>query len=119
MQALVSIVNTLPAMAARGRQDKRLPQQTQCRPSHPAAHALITLVCHAAIPLPHFAAFVGASNLGMALGPLLSLPLAYVPDWQVGAGAGPLCVLLAGRYSLQGLCHAGDGGHTQRLMGGS
>ncbi|PRW39266.1 MFS general substrate transporter [Chlorella sorokiniana] len=29
------------------------------------------------------AAFVGASNLGMALGPLLSLPLANVPDWQL------------------------------------
>lgn len=29
------------------------------------------------------AAFVGASNLGMALGPLLSLPLAYLPDRQV------------------------------------
>ena len=35
---------------------------------------------------PNYAAFVGASNLGMALGPLLSLPLAYVPDWKVGKG---------------------------------
>jgi hypothetical protein len=32
------------------------------------------------------AAFVGASNLGMALGPLLSLPLAYLPDGRQVAG---------------------------------
>lgn len=29
------------------------------------------------------AAFVGASNLGMALGPLLSLPLAYLPEAEL------------------------------------
>ena len=59
------------------------------QPSQPdACHhcsPVIRLNAHAngATLLPP-AAFVGASNLGMALGPLLSLPLAYVPDWQVG-----------------------------------
>lgn len=34
-------------------------------------------------PPPPRAAFVGASNLGMALGPLLSLPLAFLPEAQL------------------------------------
>jgi hypothetical protein len=36
--------------------------------------------------MPIHAAFVGASNLGMALGPLLSLPLAYLPEEGQVAG---------------------------------
>lgn len=49
------------------------------------------------------AAFVAASTLGMALGPLLSLPLAALPDWQVGPlPINHIAVSLSGRRGVSG-----------------